>query len=92
MLWEAVFLLLILKIPLIYLCLVVWWAIRAEPRDEEPATVAVVSDTPSPPSPPTAPVGSRPRAPRGPSRKDERRPERERVAARPVLSRGEARR
>lgn len=29
--WEAVFLLLILKIPLVYLCVVVWWAIRAEP-------------------------------------------------------------
>ena len=35
MLWEAVFLLLILKIPIVYLCLVVWWAIRAEPREEE---------------------------------------------------------
>ena len=29
--WEAIFLLLVLKIPLIYLCAVVWWAIRAEP-------------------------------------------------------------
>jgi hypothetical protein len=29
--WEAVFLLVILKIPLVYLCAVVWWAIRAEP-------------------------------------------------------------
>jgi hypothetical protein len=29
--WEAIFLLLILKIPLVYLCIVVWWAIRAEP-------------------------------------------------------------
>ena len=69
MVWEIVFMLLILKIPLIYLCLVVWWAIRAEPRDEEPASVAAVTDTPSPPSPPTAPVGSRPRVPHGPSRK-----------------------
>jgi hypothetical protein len=29
--WEAIFLLLILKIPLVYLCVVVWYAIRAEP-------------------------------------------------------------
>jgi hypothetical protein len=29
--WEGIFLLLVLKIPLIYLCVVVWWAIRAEP-------------------------------------------------------------
>jgi hypothetical protein len=32
--WEGIFLLLILKIPLIYLCAVVWWAIRAEPTVE----------------------------------------------------------
>jgi hypothetical protein len=32
--WEGIFLLLILKIPLIYLCAVVWWAIRAEPTEE----------------------------------------------------------
>jgi hypothetical protein len=29
--WEAVFLLVVLKIPMIYLAGVVWWAIRAEP-------------------------------------------------------------
>ena len=29
--WEAVFMLLILKIPVVYLAVVVWWAIRAEP-------------------------------------------------------------
>jgi hypothetical protein len=29
--WEAVFMLLILKIPVVYLAAVVWWAIRAEP-------------------------------------------------------------
>ncbi len=92
MLWEAVFLLLILKIPLIYMCLVVWWAIRAEPREEEPASVTAVTDTPSPPSPPTAPVGSRPRVPHGPNRRDRRRPERERIPARPAVARGEMRR
>ena len=29
--------LVILKIPVVYLCLVVWWAIRSEPRPPEPA-------------------------------------------------------
>jgi hypothetical protein len=32
--WEAIFMLLVLKIPLIYLAGVVWWAIRAEPVPE----------------------------------------------------------
>jgi hypothetical protein len=31
-LWELVFMLVILKIPVLYLCAVVWWAIKAEPR------------------------------------------------------------
>ena len=63
--WEAVFMLLVLKIPLVYLGFVVWWAIRAEPRPEEPAAlVPAVTDTP--------PDGARPRRsaragePRGP--------------------------
>ncbi|HSI96738.1 MAG TPA: hypothetical protein VK926_00105 [Gaiellaceae bacterium] len=29
--WEAVFMLVVLKIPVVYLGIVVWWAIRAEP-------------------------------------------------------------
>jgi hypothetical protein len=29
--WEAIFMLVILKIPLVYLAVVVWWAVRAEP-------------------------------------------------------------
>jgi hypothetical protein len=29
--WEAIFMLLILKIPLVYLGIVIWWAVRAEP-------------------------------------------------------------
>jgi hypothetical protein len=37
--WEIVFLLVILKIPVVYLCLVVWWAIKAEPKPEEGASV-----------------------------------------------------
>jgi hypothetical protein len=30
--WEAIFMLVVLKIPVIYLAIVVWWAVRAEPR------------------------------------------------------------
>ena len=30
--WELVFMLVILKIPIVYLALVVWYAIRAEPE------------------------------------------------------------
>jgi hypothetical protein len=46
MVWEAIFLLVVLKIPIVYLCVVVWWAIRAEPRPEAGAgLVARVSPT-----------------------------------------------
>jgi hypothetical protein len=91
MVWEVVFLLLVLKIPIVYMCLVVWWAIRAEPRDEQPASLVPVSDTPSPP-PPSAPTGVGPRGPRGPKRRDDGRARRDRVGPRPVTARGEARR
>jgi hypothetical protein len=37
--WEIVFLMVILKIPIVYLCWVVWWAIKAEPRPEEGAAI-----------------------------------------------------
>jgi hypothetical protein len=45
--WEIVFLMVILKIPIVYLCWVVWWAIKAEPRPEEGAavTAALGDDT-----------------------------------------------
>jgi hypothetical protein len=29
--WEALFMLVVLKIPVVYLGAVVWWAVRAEP-------------------------------------------------------------
>ncbi len=29
--WEAIFMLVVLKIPLVYISAVVWWAVRAEP-------------------------------------------------------------
>jgi hypothetical protein len=37
MTWELIWMLVILKIPVVYLCLVVWWAIRAKPAPLEPA-------------------------------------------------------
>jgi hypothetical protein len=30
--WEIVFLMVILKIPIVYLCTIIWYAIKAEPR------------------------------------------------------------
>jgi len=40
--WETIFLLVILKIPVIYLACVVWWAVRSEPAPPEPLEPAVV--------------------------------------------------
>ena len=84
MVWEAVFMLVLLKIPLVYLCMVVWWAIRAEPRDEQPAARVPVSDTPPSPTGWTRPPRS---GRRGPDR-----PARGRVAQRPTGTRAEVRR
>ena len=44
--WEAVFMLIVLKIPIVYLCLVVWWAIRAEPRPLEGARIVPAEPEP----------------------------------------------
>jgi hypothetical protein len=37
--WELIFLMVIMKIPILYLCWVVWWAIKAEPRPEDGVAV-----------------------------------------------------
>lgn len=44
--WEIVFLMVILKIPIVYLCFVCWYAIRAkpDPRGGEAAGVRVDPD------------------------------------------------
>ena len=42
--WELIWLMVIMKIPILYLCWVVYWAIKSEPRHEEPATALVASD------------------------------------------------
>jgi hypothetical protein len=33
--WEAIFMLVVLKIPMVYLAVVVWWAVRAVPETPE---------------------------------------------------------
>jgi len=68
MAWEIIFMLVILKIPIVYIAVVIWWAIKAEPDPGEPVGVTVVSDTPAPGTPPRArrPRGRRPRRPHTP--------------------------
>ena len=44
MTWELIWMLVILKIPVIYICLVVWWAVRAKPAPFEPALRPVATD------------------------------------------------
>jgi hypothetical protein len=41
--WIVIFLLVVLKIPIAYLCAVVYWAIKAEPEPEEGAAVTVLA-------------------------------------------------
>ncbi|HEV2712114.1 MAG TPA: hypothetical protein VGU26_03370 [Gaiellaceae bacterium] len=41
---EIIFLMLVLKLPILYLIGVVWWAVRAEPPPPEPAVLPVVND------------------------------------------------
>jgi hypothetical protein len=82
--WELIFMMIVLKIPILYLCAVVWWAIKAEPRPLEEAAIAVPTD------PEVGPerMGRRPRPHgprRGPARAAARKP-------RSALARAEARR
>jgi hypothetical protein len=48
---EIIFLMLVLKLPIVYLIGVVWWAVRAEPRPPEPAMLPVLASGDPPPSP-----------------------------------------
>ena len=65
--WELIFLMLVLKIPIVYLCLVVWWAVRAEPRPLEGAARLAEPVGPhlSPPGRFRRRLGPRRRGPRG---------------------------
>jgi hypothetical protein len=46
--WEFVFMMVILKIPIVYLGLVVYWAVKAEPSPPEPAVLQVAEPGPEP--------------------------------------------
>lgn len=64
----------VLKIPIVYLCLVVYWAVKAEPRPLEPSRTASTE-----PPEPRSPWARRIRRP-GPRRGPERTPVRTRRA------------
>jgi hypothetical protein len=67
-LWELFFMLVVLKIPIVYLGLVVWWAVRAEPQPLEGA--ALPARLPEPSSCPWRPRhGRHPGPQRGYSRR-----------------------
>jgi hypothetical protein len=80
MVWEFVFMMFILKIPIAYLCFVVYWAVKAEPDPPEPEPATIVADV-EPPEP-REPWAPRPRRP-GPRRGPERTPARARRATVP---------
>ena len=47
--WEIVFLMVILKIPIVYLCTVVYYAVKAEPRRGRGGSAPVRVEPDSPP-------------------------------------------
>jgi hypothetical protein len=72
--WELIWLMVIMKIPILYLCWVVYWAVKSEPRPEEPAALVAASDDSDP-----TPWSPRPRPRRpGPHGRPARRYERTR--------------
>jgi hypothetical protein len=42
--WELIWLMVIMKIPILYLCWVVYWAVKSDPQPEQPAALVVPSD------------------------------------------------
>ena len=49
MIWvEFVFMMLVLKIPVLYVAWLVWWAVKQEPRPLEGAAVTVTAGDPGP--------------------------------------------
>ena len=73
MLVEVLFMMVILKLPIVYLCAVVWWAVHAEPRPPEGALnpARLPEDDPGP-----CPWRERLRGPRRPVPCSGRRPAR----------------
>ena len=57
----------ILKIPIAYLCFVVYWAVKAEPKPPEPVRSPPQAEGPDPKAP-WSPNSRRPRPRRGPER------------------------
>src|SRR3954466_716339 len=74
--WTFVYLMLILKIPIVALLTIVWWAIRSTPEESEPVRDEGGGGTKVPPRQPRHPRPVRPRRPR-------RRPPRRRPARPP---------
>ena len=66
--WELVFFMVILKIPIVYLGMVVWHAIKSEPSPEEGAAVTVRVGSDQGPGQGSRPRRFRPRPHGGPSR------------------------
>ena len=65
--WELIFMMVILKIPIAYLCFVVYWAVKAEPKPPEPVRASTHADGPEPKAP-WSPHSRKPRPRRGPER------------------------
>ena len=87
--WELIFLMVIMKIPIAYLCFVVYWAIKSEPRPEAGAAVHAVIDPAAGPGPSRVRHLRRPRPFRGGPHGA---PLRTYARAARVVARGEARR
>src|SRR3954467_8228949 len=65
--WELIFMMVILKIPIAYLCFVVYWAVKAEPKPPEQVRAASQAEGPDRKAP-WSPHSRRPRPRRGPER------------------------
>jgi hypothetical protein len=82
--WELIFLMVLMKVPIVYLCAVVWWAVKAEPRPEEGAALLAKLDPDlPPPSFSRWLLRKRPRRP-GPHGKPTRKPARVTAASVPA--------
>jgi hypothetical protein len=77
--WELIFLMVILKIPIAYLCWVVYWAIKAEPQTE--GGEGAILHSPTDGDPPLRTWSRRPRRPTRPHGGPTRRYARTRRAA-----------
>jgi len=49
--WELIFMMLVLKLPILYLIGVVWWAVRSSPDPFAPAELVRVTGDDSPHNP-----------------------------------------